>query len=103
MTVNPEAWLMGMGIFPPESSLKSLIDGARELFGSLRIEAAGRLVEDQDLRPLEQRAGDGDALLLASGEAHAVLADRRLVALRQLLDHFERARPAAPRRRTAGI
>ena len=63
------------------------------------VEVAGRLVEDQDLRPLEQRAGDGDALLLAAGKADAVLADLGLVALRQVLDR-RRGSPPACRRAT---
>ncbi len=52
-------------------------------FSDLRIERARRLVEDQDARRLEDRARDGDALLLAAGELEAALADRRRVALGQ--------------------
>ena len=48
-----------------------------------RIERGGRLVEQDDRRVLDQRARDGDALALAAGELHAVLADRRLVAIRE--------------------
>ena len=36
---------------------------------ALVVERAGRLVEDQDARIGEQRAGDGDALALAAAEA----------------------------------
>ena len=50
----------------------------------LVVERRGRFVEHQDRRVLEQRAGDGDALALAAGEALAELADHRVVALRQL-------------------
>ena len=46
-------------------------------FSVKRIERRGRLVEDEDRRPLEDRAGDGDALLLAARELQAALADRR--------------------------
>ena len=33
-----------------------------------RVEIAGRLVGQKDARPVGQRAGDGDALLLAAGK-----------------------------------
>ncbi|CAM5401728.1 hypothetical protein SSTU70S_03671 [Stutzerimonas stutzeri] len=39
------------------------------------VSSAGGLVEDQHRGVLEQRAGDGQALALAAGEHHAVLAD----------------------------
>ena len=63
-----------------------LVDGVREVFGGLYVEAAHRLVEDQHARAFEQGAGDGDALALSAGQADAVLAHRGLVALRQLFD-----------------
>ena len=46
----------------------------------LGIEGRGRLVEDQDRRVLEQRAGDRQPLPLAAGQPLSALADRRLVA-----------------------
>ena len=46
----------------------------------LRVERAGRLVEDEDRRILEEEAGDGDALALAAGELHPALADMGVVA-----------------------
>src|SRR5258706_345452 len=63
-----------------------LVDGLRELLGSLAVEVARRFVEDEELGLLEERASDGDALLLAAGEADAVLAERGLVALGEFLD-----------------
>jgi hypothetical protein len=33
-----------------------------------RIEIAGRLVGEKQARPVDQRSGDGDALLLAAGK-----------------------------------
>ena len=48
------------------------------------VERAGRLVEDQDGRVLEQRAGDGDALALAAGDFDAPLADEGRVAFGKL-------------------
>src|SRR5690606_23482007 len=47
------------------------------------IEGARRLVEQQDRRILEQRAGDRDALALAAREARAALAEERVVTLGQ--------------------
>ena len=41
----------------------------------LDVEGAGRLVEDQDRRILQDGAGDGEALALAAGERCAALAD----------------------------
>ena len=38
------------------------------LLAGLAVEIAGRLVGEDDLRARAQRAGDGDALLLAAGE-----------------------------------
>ena len=53
---------------------------ARDLVGQRRVEAGRGLVEDQDPRPLEQRAGDGDPLPLPAREPGAALADLGLVA-----------------------
>ena len=46
------------------------------------VEGRGRFVEDQDRRSLEDRARDGDALLLAPRELQAALADLGAVAFR---------------------
>ena len=48
----------------------------------LRVHARRGVVEDEDARVHEQRARDGDALLLAAGERHAALADPLVVAVR---------------------
>lgn len=55
----------------------------RFLHGVFRtgVERAGRLVEDQDRRVAQDRAGDGEALLLAAREAVAALADEGVVAV----------------------
>src|SRR3972149_5089311 len=45
-----------------------LVDGARELLGGFVVEVARRLVEDQYLRPLEQRPRDRDSLLVPAGK-----------------------------------
>ena len=74
---------------------------------ALVVERAGRLVEDQDARIGDQRAGDGDALALAARKAAAALADHGVVALRQLEDEVMRAgelrRLDHPLHRHAGI
>ena len=56
-------------------AFQGLLDGAL----GLGVHARGRFVEDEDGRVLEQGAGDGDALLLAAGEAVAALADDGVV------------------------
>ena len=58
---------------------------------ALGVERRGRLVEDQDARIADQRAGDGDALALAAREVGAALVDDRVVAVRQLEDELVRA------------
>ena len=46
-----------------------------------RVERAGRFIENEDRRVLQQRAGDGETLALAAGQQPAALADRRFEAL----------------------
>ena len=72
---------------PSAISLHVLLDDALALV----VERARRLVEDQDARIGDQRAGDRDALALAAREAAAALADDRVVAFRQLQDEVVRA------------
>jgi len=45
---------------------------AQHLAHQLRVQGAGRLVEQDDLRLHCQRAGDGDALLLAAGQVRGI-------------------------------
>ncbi|ALK97791.1 hypothetical protein AB595_18195 [Massilia sp. WF1] len=52
---------------------------ARDRAFRYRIQGRGRLVEDQDRRVLQDRAGDADALPFAAREHHAALADRAAV------------------------
>src|SRR5207245_8692845 len=63
------------------------------LFGA-RIERRGGLVEDQNSWILEERARDGDALLLAAGEFQSAFTDHRLVAGRQRHDEVVDVRRA---------
>ena len=59
------------------------------------VQRAGRLVQDQDRRVLQQRAGDRQALALAAGQRRAALADHRVVALRLAHDEVVRFGHAA--------
>ena len=61
------------------------------------VERAGRLVEHQDRRVLQQRARDADPLLLAARQLQPALADHGVVAVRQPGD--EVGDPRRPRRR----
>ena len=47
-----------------------------------RVERTGCLVEDQNRRILEKRAGDRQPLPLAARQRHAALADQGFIALR---------------------
>ena len=52
------------------------------------VERARRLVEDEDGRVAEQRAGDGEALALPAAHAHAAVAEDGLVAGREARDEL---------------
>ena len=52
---------------------------ANQVFG-FGIDGGGRIIQNQHARIGEDRAGDGQALLLAAGEGRAALAEHRLVA-----------------------
>ncbi len=45
-----------------------LADGSPQLFANLGVEGAERFVQQQNFRLVRQGAGDGNALLLASGQ-----------------------------------
>src|SRR4029077_9728459 len=64
---------------------------------ALIVEGARRLIEDQNARVGDERAGNGDALSLATREGRAALADDRVVAFGQLEDEFVRPRKACRR------
>ena len=64
---------------------------AQQLFLGGGVERAGRLVEDQDARVADQRAGDAEKLALAHRQPLAALAQHGVVALRQALDEIVRA------------
>src|SRR5260221_2929173 len=52
----------------------------------LVVQRRGGFVQNQDGGVLQQRAGNGDALTLSSGEAQPFFTDDGVIALRQLLD-----------------
>ncbi len=62
--------------------------GSLHLAFGLAVEGRSRLVQQQDRCILEHRPGDRQALALATGQAHPVLADLRVVAVRQLADEI---------------
>src|SRR5215831_4061546 len=71
------------------------------------IEGAGRFVEDKNTRVADQRAGNGDALTLATRQRRAALADDGVVTVRQIEDEIvgagKRRRTDNPFQRHAGI
>ena len=65
--------------------------GLDQLFG-FGIQRAGRLIQQQDRRVLQQRPRDRQPLALTAGQHHAAVADHRIESLRQRLDEFAAAR-----------
>ena len=59
---------------------------AEDLLLGAGIQRTGRLVKQQDRRILHQRAGDGDALLLAARKLEAAFAHHRVEPLGQAPD-----------------
>lgn len=62
-------------------ALSGPLKGRLDELLALRVERAGGLVEQKDVRVAEERAGDGDALLLAAREGDAAGANVCVVAL----------------------
>ena len=67
---KPISWVTTTIVMP---SLGEADHDVEDLVDHLRVERRGRLVEEHHLRVHGQRAGDGDALLLAAGELGRVL------------------------------
>ena len=82
-SASPWSWVTKTKVMPSDfcSALQLLL----HVFAQLQIERAERLVEQQHLRPVDQRAGERDALALAAGELA-----RPARAVARQLDHFER-------------
>ena len=72
-----------------------LVDRPRKVLRRLLIEIRHRFIEDQNLRPLEQRPGNGNPLPLPTRQPGAALADLRLIPVGQLLDHLMNLRRLA--------
>ena len=70
-----------------------LLHGPRHRGLVRAVERAGRLVEQQHGRVLEEGAGDGHALALPAGQGRAALAHPRVPAAGQALDHLGEPRP----------
>ena len=68
------------------TALAQPVDRFLHLGFGFHVECAGRLVEDQDGRILENGAGDGDALALAAREAVTAFADAGIVVFDAALD-----------------
>src|SRR5690606_3953011 len=58
---------------------------------AVRVERAGRLVEDEDLRIGDQRAGDRDALALPAGKIRGAFLQHRIQPAGQTRDELLRA------------
>ena len=65
-----------------------------------RVDRRGRVVEQQDLRVGEQRAGERDPLALTARQREALLADDRVVAVGEPQDELVRLGRRAPRPRS---
>ena len=71
-----------MGDDEGRSALRRGVERRLQLTLGRGVERAGRFVEDQDRRILEERAGDREPLALAARQRAAALADERREALR---------------------
>src|SRR6516225_969751 len=65
-----------------------LVEGLLNLSFGLRVDRRGGLVENQNPRVNEQRAGDRDSLALAARKCLPALADDRIVAVGKLQNEF---------------
>ena len=72
--------------------LAEVLDCTLHLPLRFRIERCGRFVQQNDRCILEQRAGNRDALALASGNLHSMLAHLGIVAARKRRDEIVRVR-----------
>lgn len=76
-----------MGDDQGRAATQGLVEGGLHGGLVLGVEVAGGLVEDDDAGVLQQHPGDGQALLLAPGEAVAPLTHQGVVAVGQGGDH----------------
>ena len=75
---------------PVGGAVEDVVDQA---LGGRRVQVGGRLVEHEHRRVREQRAGDDQALALATGELAALLADEGVPAVGKAADPVEDPRP----------
>ena len=68
--------------------LRHLLERVLDVLLGVTVERGGRLVEHQDRRSFQDGAGDGDALLFATGKLQAALADLGFVALGRQADEI---------------
>ena len=59
-----------------DAGLVQLLEQGDDLLGGAAVERAGRLVGEQDMRVVDQRAGDGHALLLSAGKLGRLMVAR---------------------------
>ncbi len=78
-------------------------DGAADVLDDRGLDALGRLVEQQQLRPHHQRAADGELLLLAAGEVAAAPAQHALQHREQREHVVGNVALVALQRRKAGL
>src|SRR6266404_5114132 len=71
---------------------RKLLERFLNLFLRFGIERRGRLVEKQDRRVLQQRARDGEPLLLSAGKETTFVADNRVVTVRLRQNEIVRER-----------
>ena len=67
---------------------QSLAQTAADVLVRGHVDRAGRVVEDQNFRLLDDRAGNAQALALPAGEIRGVLLEQRLIAVRKTVDVF---------------
>ena len=82
-----------------DDSRRILATSSRTLAAQLRVERGERLVQQHDLGFDRERAGQGDALLLAAGELVGIAAREPAEAdeLEQLVDSLPRAARGSPK------
>ena len=76
-------------------------DRGEDLVLGAGVDRAQGVIENEDVRSLDQRAGDGDSLSLSPGERESPFADHGLVSLIEALDRVVDA--GIHRRRLDGI
>ena len=69
-------WAITIEVRPDKQAAQALLDAAL----GVQVDVGGGLVEHEDARVGDQRAGEGDQLALAGRQLRAALADLRVVA-----------------------